>query len=248
MKIAIIGNSHAGPVYTAWKEYKKQGGVLRAEFFIERSLGTEPLVLAPAGGQDVVIEDMKILPEPRLPVDEFDAFIIIGLGFGTYPVAALYRQVRSDEHKQSPDTQLLSDTCFQETVRDVLADTKAVRVAESLRSLTKVPIYIVPQPHSAWWVGSLQNGAGKLYRDIEQNGDAELILRDYRAAAFSLTPATVLAQPDNTVAGGLYTGKSFTLGDPDDRSEGSGFARGDYYHGNVAWASEVTKSLDSILL
>lgn len=247
MKIAIIGNSHAGPVYTAWKEYKKQGGSLEAGFFIERSKGTEPLVLAPAEGQDVVIDDMKILPDPRLPVDKYDAFVIVGLGFGTYPVTVLYKHVRSDEHKHASDTQLVSDACFQETVQDVLADTKAVRVAESLRSLTKAPIYIVPQPHSAWWVESLQNSAGSLYRDIEHNGDGELILRDYTTAASSLTVATVLAQPVSTVINGLYTRKSFALGDPDDSSEGSGFARGDYYHGNVAWASAVTKSLDSAL-
>ena len=86
-----------------------------------------------------------------------------------------------------------------------------------------------------------------MYRDIIQNGDGELILRDFKTAVSLVTVATVLTQPSNTVVNGLFTRRSFTLGDPDDSSEGSGFTRGDYYHGNVAWASEVTKLLDSAL-
>ncbi len=240
MKIAVIGNSHAGPIYTAWKKYRKGGGQLDASFFIERSAGTEPLILSSSDGVITEFPDIKILPDPVLKVADFDAFVVVGLGVGFHPVASTYRRVRSDHHSLKDDCFLVSDSCFEQTVKDLLYQTKAVRVAQALEVATDVPIALIPQPHSAEWIREYHDESGQLYREIEKNRDALTLLRDYERALCDMgNRIEVLPAPSETVTNSIYTLTDYTLGNPDDVTAGSAYSRGDFYHGNLAWGSVI---------
>lgn len=248
MRIAIVGNSHAGPVYTAWKEYKKQGGPLDAGFFIERSMAVAPLELVAADGSTLRFDDMKILPEPRLPVADYDAFVVVGLGVGFEAVVALYGQVRSDAHHIEESLQLVSDSCFGQTARDVMAATKAARTIAALASITAAPIALVPQPYSAEWIREFEGPTGDLYRAVEANGDAEVLRADYLAAAGNLgEQVRLIHQAPGTVVEHVYTSRSFMRWDPAGDAASSSPAYGDYFHGNVTWAATVVDRLHSEL-
>lgn len=247
MRIAIIGNSHAGPLYTAWKGYRRAGGRLAATFFIERSMGTEPLVLR-GGGTEQSFEDLLVLSEPVVRVEDHEAFVVVGLGYGLHPVASVYSHVRSDAHSPAAERPLVSEACFTATTSDVLAATKAFRVAQCLRQMTEAPVLLAPQPLPAWWIREFPGTVGDLYREIEDNGDRSRVALDYRRAISSSAGAEVLPQHPATVVDDIFTAPTYTLGDPAVTEEGSGYARGDYYHGNVAWGEHVAAQIDARLV
>ena len=83
-----------------------------------------------------------------LRLADYDAFAVVGLGFGPHPCAHLHRQWRLAnrlEHRR----RLISRPALTATVAAMLADTPALRLLAHVRVHTTRPIFIVPTPTPA---------------------------------------------------------------------------------------------------
>lgn len=245
MKIAVVGNSHAGPIYRAWKLLKSTRS-WDLEFFIERSMGKHPLEVV-GGGERVIFEDIFLMSDEPLVVEQYDLVVVVGLGMGFHPLMARYIDVRADKHVFDDDVTLVSDACFRQLLIDTLTATKGLRVLRSLNELAVQRAVAITQPFAAEWVRSADSQVGMLYQLIDSNGDGIGLKSDFREALASIAGVDVLSQPPSTVVDEIYTRNRFALGDPADTSNGSYFARGDYFHGNAEWGMEVLTTLGNFL-
>ncbi len=243
MNIAFLGNSHAGPILRAWKKHKSISTEITIDFFIERSTAVQPLSIRGVGGSiSKVFDDILVLPRNELQIDSYDAFFVAGLGIGFHPIVSLYRRLRSDLQVEDPKLDLVSESCYEQIVCDAFAATKAGRVAHELTTLSAAPVTLIPQPYSAEWIREANNSTGTLYRMADDNGDLRHLHRSYLNWTQTATAGyRLVSQPSETVSDRFFTKNAFALGDPNDTSENSYYARGDYSHGNAGWGELVLR-------
>jgi len=135
--------------------------------------------------------------------DIYDAFIVVGLQFGIETVLPIYHDYRTSRMNHSRSKYLVSEAYFRSAACDALRTSEAVRIAKMIRSVSRKPIILVPNPRR------VLNLQGKRYGAISRASGAELALLDqeYRMACTSAVSASVIVhhQPDETLADGFHT-------------------------------------------
>jgi len=152
IRIALLGNSHIFAWKRAWNLIGRAYPEVDLVFFA--AAGTQLECCEPEGDRLVFKrEDVARWIEltsggPReLVAADYDAFCVVGLSFGIYPVTQLYWYWRADSHQGKDDRfRLVSDACFQDAVDDLLKGSLAMTIVGRLRRITDKVIWLAPQP------------------------------------------------------------------------------------------------------
>jgi hypothetical protein len=149
--LCVIGNSHAGAVWQAWKSgaiaarqdfsmtvFAAQGSTAELEYRDRSLIPTTPDVSQmfsfTSGGKD------------RIEIDEYDAFLLVSLGFGI-DLARLFTRCNVFEHlAHGTADMVVSHACLVEIIRGHNANSMALTVARQIRADSAAPILIYPTP------------------------------------------------------------------------------------------------------
>jgi len=159
--------------------------------------------------------------QDRIVLPNYDAFLLIGLGF-RFSIEAVCKNCGTAEHlKWGPVPRLISNACFRTIVERHLSDNLVPGFLRNIRSCTAAPILICPSPfrtESGLAAKTLRRRAHIVDRDF-----AGLVMREVEAAGDDLAArhgAAVVWQDDATLAKPAFTRPEFALG-------GISFARDD---------------------
>lgn len=170
-----------------------------------------------------------------IEMDTYDAFLIVGLGFGWSPLhrlSSLYRTV--DQNGRSGFRHLISSDCLGEAIEGAVTQSGAVRLIHLLRTATDRAIYLCPQPLP--WEEVREPGAASLWNDMVDLGPVLSARFDQASEALArLHKAVVVRQPAETVADGYFTKSSYKLGSTRLVAEGENHGPRDYVHMNAEY-------------
>ena len=226
MKLCFIGNSHMVAVREAASE--------------RNSSLDEHITYVFAPGFDLnalMVKDGNVVPgalrarvkfaagvnSASVRLDDYDAFVIVGLRFYVGACTTIYRDFRLWEHA-APKSALLSDAAFRHAVAGALGDTEALTIARRIREHTHKPILIVPQPSplETIMVRDLSTPRARrgnaLWGPLFDPACAERLYSVYVSAAASACrdcDVTFLPQPAETLSG-AFTKREFQRDKIDD--------------------------------
>lgn len=107
--------------------------------------------------------------DARVLFDDYDAFIVAGLGLRTPPAYNLFAQYQPYSIRVDRNATLVSEAAFRATLRDIYSQSIAYRFITALRR-TRKPVFIVPAP-----VPNERLLLQKDYRWIKKRGGPEAI-------------------------------------------------------------------------
>lgn len=237
MKLAIVGNSHAGKLFTAWKEQHRKKLDSSVDFFVNRSTGNYPLHLI-GDQKSWSFNDLKLIEDTPLVLNSYDAILIVGLGLGFSTLIHHYRQYRALSHRDRNAQFLVSDSFFELMTQEVLRDTDAYKVAYAAAEGGASNIYVMPQPYPMHWVLARDGENYDVFRRLVSTGDAELLNQSFRNALLSHEPRIhFFEQPAETVNDQFFTRSELALGGTEGANDpGSLYSRGDYHHANADYS------------
>lgn len=244
MKLAIVGNSHAGKLFTAWKEQHRSMAHSSIDFFVNRSTGTNPLQLI-GDGNPRLFNELKLIDDTTLVLHRYDAILIVGLGLGFHTLIHHYRQYRALSHRDRNAQFLVSDSFFEILTQEIVRDTDAYKVAFAAVEGGASNVFIMPQPYPMHWVLDRDGENYDVFRRLVSTGDAELLNRSFRNALVALEPRIhFFEQPAETIIDQFFTRSDLALGGKEGASDpGSLYSRGDYHHANTDYSRIVLNQL-----
>jgi hypothetical protein len=187
LKIAVIGNCHAGPLKQSWDELMPHYPNVDLRFFA--SAGGRLAALA-IKGDDLVPATPELRKDiqftsgglDRVRVSSFDAFLLQGLGL----------QVR-------PLDKRLSSAVKLEAARGWFVNTTSAKICSKLRLLSSAPVYIgvVPLPRESKPGGQVITYPEALELLAQANAGLNVVF---------------VAQPASTIVGGWGTNADYVKG------------------------------------
>lgn len=245
MRVCFIGDSHLGHIKTVWDERQGSHPDWQVGFRVERTYGTEPLVIHD-GDQHTRFEDITLAFSPDVDVRNWDAFVVFGMHYSAAAIAKVYPKFRSDAHAASPKAYVLSEAAFEEGIMDLLRATKAGRVLATLQALSAKPILYVQQPNPLAWVRQRTEPKMRHFGRLSEAGDHRSLSQLHGAGLDELEERgiAVLRQPAETKEDEFFTQDRYGLADPADTSEDSSFSKGDYFHMNAEYGRLVMDQLE----
>ena len=149
-KLLIFGNSHVIAIKDGWPLAKEAVAHLNATYFTAPgqmllSTRVENNKLIPI---DVRTAEMTSRTCGRHVTDltEPDNFLIVGLGLRFAAVVTLYTKYRIPAHALERQHFLLSLSALKAAIRGYVESTAAAHVAGCIRSVTKKPVFVMPEP------------------------------------------------------------------------------------------------------
>lgn len=149
--LCVIGNSHAGAVWQAWK-----GGTIAA-----RQGFSMTVFASQASSVEMDHRDGSLVPvdpavsemfaftsggKDRVEIDKYDAFLLVGLGYGI-DLARTFTRCNVFEHLAHGSADIVvSHACLVEIIRGHNAKSAALAFAGQVRADSAAPILIYPTP------------------------------------------------------------------------------------------------------
>lgn len=149
--LCVIGNSHAGAVWQAWKSgavaasagfsmtiFASQSNSIdldhRNRSFIPLNPTVKEMFAFTSGGED------------RIEIDKYDAFLLVGLSWGI-DLPRIFARCSVVEHlAHQPADTVVSHACLVEIIRAQNKRTAALKIARQIRADSAAPILIYPAP------------------------------------------------------------------------------------------------------
>ena len=193
---------------------------------------------------------MKTSGVSDIAIEQFHAFVLVGLSFSMFLVIRLSQAFRHDRLPKANDRQILtSDGCFHAAAKGLLAQTASIRVAQLIRRVVGTPIFIVAEPFPSR--DSPKDAAGKLgaYNFAERSGySAELVSTFNRASSeleqeFGLC---VITPPGETIRDWIFTDPRFSRASslslpPSEKAPEQAFL-----HTNEQWGELTVRNLAAV--
>lgn len=242
MKLCLIGDSHLGHIKPVWDARREDFPGWSAGFKVERTYGTEPLTIRSAdGGEQIVLEDIRVAYSPEVAVGDWDVFIVFGMHFSVAAMAKTYPAYRSDAFSPRSGVYALSDQGYRDAMWDHYWNSKAGRVIQSVQAYSDRPIVYVQQPNPLSWVRNRDEDRLREFGLIDRQGDAPRLAERYGDMLTRLEGmgVAVVRQPAATVIDAIFTKSEFGLADPSDTSPESLYTKGDYFHMGTAYGHVV---------
>ncbi len=149
--LCVIGNSHAGAVWQAWKS----GAIAARQGFSMTVFASQ------ATSVEMEHRDRSLVPinpavsqmfaftsggKDRIEIDKYDAFLLVSLGY-RIDLARLFARCSVVEHlAHGPADAVISHACLVEMIRVLNAKSPALEVARQIRADSAAPILIYPTP------------------------------------------------------------------------------------------------------
>lgn len=150
--LCVIGNSHAGAVWQAWKS----GAIAARQDF------SMTVFAAQASTVDLEHRDRSLVPtspdvsqmfgltsggKNRIEIDKYDAFLLVSLGWAI-DLARIFTRCNVVEHlAHGPaSTVVVSHACLVEMIKEHNAKSAALALAKQIRTDSAAPILIYPTP------------------------------------------------------------------------------------------------------
>lgn len=236
MRICLVGNSHLGPIAAAAsRDLENETG-----HFISRTYGKVPLKIMGKNYATVVpeirIED-KLQVSAILNVDDWDAFVVVGCGFSVVRLVEKWTVYQPEALTLDLGGYLVPDELYSAHENDIMDSSQASRILGQLKEATDKPVYLVPAPLPAEWAGKRDGPRFEPFRIFSDVANRKYLLNrmDFQLDRMISKGVAPIYQPESTSIDSLWTKTEFCLGQPDDTSEGSFYARGDFYHMNKAF-------------
>jgi hypothetical protein len=259
MKVCFLGNSHMIAVWQAWQQsciddvaatFLGAEGDQLSELTISngRMHGSERLTKAMLQRTGVT----------EAIVDEFDAFVIIGLQFTVNlcaPLFATHRIWQGGRDRISNDVFLVSHECLLAATQRLLQQTLAVRLAHMIRTASSAPILIAPQPGLSERVLEVNSEeTTRLWRDLHACGREYEVQGIYeKACAEVVDDFEFVKQPTETITHKIFTLREYSVQWKTKRKiKNNGYYRKerrlptdptDYFHMNVRYGHIVVSEL-----
>ena len=245
MRIDFIGNSHLGTVAPELSRHKGDRDVAH---YISRTYGSVTPSLV-RGGERRALDYIKL--EESLPygaeidLDRTDAVVCVGLNWSIVQMVNLWKYFRPVDARGDYAVPALSEPVWDAYVDAAFDSTHMSRLVSELLDLGEERIAVVPQPSPAEWVSSREGVRFAIYGEMTRVGDWTRVLEDFARQLDRLEKrgAHVFRQPAQTLTQVGFTKDRFAMGNVADQSEGSFYARGDFYHMNRDYARETSPDL-----
>ena len=254
MKGCLIGNSHLAALASAAKAEGTRWPSLSFESFgahgdvLDKYQVADGWYRSDDSAARKTVENL--VGRDAFQIDDYDFFVLSGLRLSVFPAIRFFRAhatldlpgVDGFEAALALETGLVSTAMMADMVRARLSGTRALAIAAQLRSVTQVPIFVVPQPRPATQL--LDEGSKyKLFKDLKERGHAETVSGYFDAAAEACCAAqnvTYLPQPVATMSDGLFTASEFMVGSVRFAAkDGVAHDHDDVLHANAAYGRRV---------
>lgn len=190
MRICVVGNSHVGSLKLGWDQIKDQMPEHQIVFFGSPAARMRHLRIKDGTlvTQDAQLgQDMAATSGQGAVIDPkaFDTVVLYGLQM-------VYPRLRKG----------ISRAVVKQTVRDIVHDKLAYRVAERFRKIMAAPFWIAPNPLQGARSDEVEPGSYHPY---------DALLAEVQAA-FTLPGVTFLDQPPETIRPDLRTPMMYSAG------------------------------------
>ncbi len=247
VRIGIIGNSHIVALKNGWALAQSDAS------------GYDPVYFATPGDmfQDFHAEGANLVPNAssraeqfiarssdgatKIETEKFNAFVLVGLHLNMLPVVKLYETHRLPQHAERRHF-VISRAALERATLGILQRTSAFHILGLLRTTTRAPILLTPEPlpsisflrlRNRDWDGQYLSTLYEIYCDtVEQI-----------ASTFG---ATLCLQPEATICAPCCTYDRYTVnsmhllsGKPHRSDEG--------LHMNAAFGAEAWRSMLPIM-
>jgi hypothetical protein len=218
-RICAIGDSHIGPLRdaTLLENFPKSDEVV----FFAAFVGLMPALTLE--GRKLVAGTAELAEMFRrtsrgfdyIDIDRFDRIILIGMGFGMLPTASIYYHYVSDFMSSPPPGKyLISDACYLEIAERRHTPCEALRLVRLIRSVSDVPITLVPGPNPGEGLARerIMRGAAP-YHEIVRNGDDAAMAALFRQVCARIGEKlriTVLPPIPEVAANGVLNKRAFS--------------------------------------
>jgi hypothetical protein len=195
---------------------------------------------------------------PDLVLNDYDAFLIIGLRFNFQHATKIYTKHRLWQHA-TEDHYIISDKALESSIKDQLSHTIAVDLARSLRQHIDKPIFFIPQPNPNEALKSMPlttDQLKELYERWQVFFQDDVGIDVYRAfvrAAEAIADdlsAKFIPQPADTM-NPVFTDNSYRVDfKPKFEADPRGAVaprEGDIFHANTVFGHRVMKQVEPLL-
>lgn len=248
MKVCVLGNSHIGALRRAWILEETPG--FKLTFF---GVGLEHLCRLKQD-QDRIIPSSEVAKNAFLhtsggldaiKVSDYDAFLLVGAGFGLHTVSAeIFRQHRLSPYEGPDGAAIISEEFAVAALVDALARSTLIRMAKSVAAMTCAPVLLVPEPHPNRMITT--QDTSWCWRSEQARA---LLRKAYRTGLRKIGRKIPIApQPERTIKDHVFTAEKFNLkpGSRVQRMMSTGTARipdaGDMIHMNSKYGTRVLRA------
>lgn len=252
-----VGNSHLAALHLAYTQIDKRPEGIALHFLASGQAGLADIALEQghivATSPKTAADFLRFGGRSRIPLANYDFFLVVGLGFNIFGLEPLYREYRCvglknwnrDERKR----RLVSEAAMRAMIATSLRSSLSVRVANLIRQGSDRPVYQQAQPRPSKTI--LRQKQWPSLRRAVARGDAQALSTLFEIAASSACLHHYLPQPPETVVDGLLTAAAFTEGAPRLTANSGSLQQqplDDFLHANSAYGARVLHQLERALV
>jgi hypothetical protein len=206
MRLCIIGNSHIGCFKWAWPTIGPESERFRETFFgaPHKSVCATRL----KGNALLPVEDAK--PHfklasgglDRIRLDRYDAYLLVGLGFGVGNPGRVYEKHRLARHALAGEF-VISEACMEESTDDALRSSPALNIARMIRSVSAAPIVVSPTPQPLQKILSVEGGGDSRWSEDDVRQYLYWVFCRSAVRTAAREGISVFLQPEETLRDGF---------------------------------------------
>lgn len=247
-----LGNSHLAALRLAYTQRENRPEGITLDFIASGQAGLADIALDQgyivATSSTTAADFVRFGAREKIPIAEYDFFLIVGLGFNVYALEALYREYRCIGLKgwQNANQKrcLVSEAAMRQMIAAPLRGCLSRRIADLLRQGSDKPIFQQAQPRPSETL-LLQKRYPSLRRAVSRD-DAKFLGAIFEEAASLACLDRYLPQPPETVHEGLLTARAFTENAPRLTTDPARLQRQpveDFLHANSAYGARILHRL-----
>lgn len=251
-----LGNSHLAALRIAYAQTENRPEGVVLDFLASGQAGLADIALDQgdlvATSPTTAADFLRFGARVRIPLAEYDFFLVVGLGFNIYGLEPLYREHRciglNGWQRADPKRSLVSEAAMRQMIATSLRSCLSARVADLIRQGSDRPIFQQVQPRPAETL--LQQKHWPSLRRAVARGDAQALSAMFELAAPTACLHHYLPQPAETVREGLLTARAFTESAPRLTADLAKIQRqpaDDFLHANAAYGARVLHRLGQAL-
>lgn len=251
-----LGNSHLAAVRLAYTQTANRPEGIGLDFLASGQAGLADIAIDQgdlvATSPTTAADFLRFGTRARIPLADYDFFLVVGLGFNVYGLEPIYREHRCIGLKnwQSFDSKrsLVSEAAMRKMIATGLYNCLSARVANLIRQNSDKPIFQQAQPRPA--ESLLQQKRYPSLRRAVVRGDAQALSALFETAAPLACLHHYLPQPPETLSEGLLTATAFTGNAPRLTADPASLQRQpdeDFLHANAAYGARVLHHLGQAL-